>query len=140
VGGRQNDLWSISVQDILSPEGCPAWIPVTLQSGVAPVGRSFHAACAFGSRAIVFGGISDADIHLCDTHIFDFALQSFAQPPTLNPTAAPCARASAAVTCLGNFMYLYGGSSAQDVVHSDFYRLDLTSVASAEMKLPTPSQ
>lgn len=137
VGGRQNDLWSVGVQDLLNAEaGCPAWLPVTVQGGVVPAGRSFQAACAVSaSRVVIFGGISDDDLHLGDVHVFDFGLQSFAQP-LVTSTVFPSARASAACACLGPYMYLYGGSSGQDVVHGDFYRLELSSVQNAQMTLP----
>ncbi len=153
TNGRQADLWSCAVADVLgggSGGKAVQWTEVALKGGVQPAGRSFQAMASVPdvSRAVLFGGVDASDCHLGDVHVFDATIGGWAQP--VSNTAAPSARGFAAHCADATHMYLYGGSSRAALateegaplteILGDFYRLPLDGVRRASMQLPPPPQ
>lgn len=151
TAGRQADLWSCAVADVVGGGDEPVqWTEVALQGGVQPSGRSFQAMASVPdvSRALLFGGIDASDCHVGDVHVFDAAIGGWAQPAA--HAGAPSARGFAGHCADARHFYVYGGSSraalATDAgaplteILGDFYRLPLDSVRRANMQLPPAPQ
>jgi len=137
---RTNDLHKLTI----AADGSLSWSAIN-PVGVKPGERSFHSCVPCASKLVVFGGLSGANSHYNDIHIYDSSTNAWVQPPL---EGAVQARGFHSAVVVNNSMILFGGSSHYDpiisaatVYYQDLYTMDLLPVRNVTIVVPaTPTK
>lgn len=123
-----NDVHSFALPSTENSQSDYHLTPASASSR-APEPRSGHAACALGSRLVVFGGLDDSGKVLDQSTIWLYDPKSSAWEATTpaSATTTPTPRSGARLFPHGENLLLYGGNDANGTSLTDVWEFDFSS-------------